>query len=218
MEGLLAHLTTLTPESVYITLVGILLLCGLGVPIPEDISLLAAGYMAYKGVLNVHTACIVCLAAVLTGDTMAFFLGRFFGSRILEGRLSRRIFPPRKQLRVRAYFRKYGSKMIFIGRFLPGLRFSLFFSAGTLRVRAAVFFIYDALAALLSVPALVYLAWIGGEHIERVVIWARRSEWGIVVLLAMAALALVIRAAIKRRRSQQARNPVSLDATAAPPC
>src|SRR5688572_6544535 len=163
MEWLLDHLASLTPTSVYYTLAGILLLCGLGLPIPEDISLICAGYMAHLGVLNVHTAFTVCFAAVLAGDTMAFFLGRFFGARILENRTFQRIFTPRKQLRVRAYFRKYGSKVIFIGRFLPGLRFSIFFSAGTLRLRPTVFFVYDSLAAILSVPFLVYLAWIFGE-------------------------------------------------------
>ena len=145
------------------------MLCGLGLPIPEDISLISAGYMAHLGVVNVHTAFVVCLAAVLGGDALAFFLGRLFGRRVLGWGPAQRLFTARKQLRVRAYFRKYGSKVIFIGRFLPGLRFSIFFSAGTLHVRPAVFLIYDTLAALLSVPFLVYLAWGFGEHIDHVI-------------------------------------------------
>jgi membrane protein DedA with SNARE-associated domain len=83
MEWFIKHLSTMTTVEAYLWLTGILLLCGLGLPIPEDVSLIAAGYFAYKGVLNVHKALAVCFAAVLAGDTLAFFLGRWFGRRLL---------------------------------------------------------------------------------------------------------------------------------------
>jgi membrane protein DedA with SNARE-associated domain len=202
MQQLFEHLTSASPTTVYFWLAGILLLCGLGLPIPEDISLISAGALAYEGVINVHTGFFVCFAAVLGGDTLAFLLGRFFGPRVLQSRIFKRFFTPKKQLRVRAYFRKYGSKVIFIGRFLPGLRFSIFFSAGTLRVKPAIFFIYDSLAAILSVPFLVYLAWLFGDKIHHVVVWARRSEYGILAVAVAAALLIVVKT-YKRRRSRR---------------
>lgn len=202
MEWFLEHLSNLSAGSVYLTIAGILMLCGLGLPIPEDISLISAGYMAHLGAVNVHTVFAVCFAAVLAGDTLAFLLGRWFGRRVLELRLAQRFFTRRKQLRVRAYFRKYGSKVVFIARFLPGLRFSIFFSAGSLHVRFAVFFIYDTLAAALSVPFLVYLAWIFGDKIDNVIAWARRSEYGILVIAAAAVTLVVVKAYRSRRRKR----------------
>jgi membrane protein DedA with SNARE-associated domain len=200
MDWLINHLTSLAPSAIYDTLVAILLLCGLGLPIPEDVSLISAGYLAHLGILNVHKVFLVCFAAVLGGDCLAFTLGRLFGSRLLDSRLAQRFFQPRKQIRVRAYFRKFGSKVIFIARFLPGLRFSIFLSAGTLRVRPSIFFIYDALAALVSVPALVYLAWIFGEHIDHVVSWVRRSEYGILIVVVAVVLWFAVKMLRKRRR------------------
>jgi membrane protein DedA with SNARE-associated domain len=200
MDWLLAQLTSLPPSAVYDTLAGILLLCGLGLPIPEDVSLISAGYLAHRGVVNLHTVFLVCFASVLGGDCIAFTLGRLFGSRLLDSRLARRFFRPRKQIRVRAYFRKYGSKVIFIARFLPGLRFSIYLSAGTLRVRPSVFITYDSLAALVSVPALVYLAWAFGEHIDHVVSWARRSEYGILIAVLLVAAWFAVKMLRKRRR------------------
>jgi membrane protein DedA with SNARE-associated domain len=205
MEWLLEHLRELSPLSVHLSLGGILLLCGLGLPIPEDISLISGGYMAHLGVVNVHTTFLVCLAAVLGGDTAAFFLGRQFGRRILGWGPAQRLFSARKQLRVRAYFRKYGSKVIFIGRFLPGLRFSIFFSAGTLHVKPTTFFVYDSLAALLSVPFLVYLAWAFGEHIDHVIAWARRSEYGILALSLVVAAFLTFKLIRRGRRQRRER-------------
>jgi membrane protein DedA with SNARE-associated domain len=202
MQWLLDHLHTASPTTVYYWMAGILLLCGLGLPIPEDISLITAGALAYAGVVNVHTAFFVCLAAVLGGDTLAFLLGRFFGPRVLQSRLFKRFFTPKKQLRVRAYFRKYGSKVIFVGRFLPGLRFTIYFSAGILKVRPAIFFIYDSLAAILSVPLLVYAAWFFGNRIQHVITWAHRSEWGILVAVGLVVGLLVLKT-YRRRRARK---------------
>ena len=122
MKWFIAHLSVMTPLGAYLWLTGILLLCGLGLPIPEDISLIAAGYFSYKGVLQVHRAAVICLAAVLAGDSLAFFMGRYFGRRVLASPFAKRYFTPRRQLRVRAYFRKFGSKVVLVGRFTPGLR------------------------------------------------------------------------------------------------
>ena len=199
MDWLINHLTSLAPSAIYDTLAGILLLCGLGLPVPEDLSLISAGYLAHLGIVNVHTVFLVCFAAVLGGDCIAFALGRLFGSRLLDSRLARRVFRPRKQIRVRAYFRKFGSKVIFVARFLPGLRFSIFLSAGTLRVRPSVFFIYDSLAALVSVPTLVYLSWVFGEHIDHVVSWVRRSEYGILIVVVLAVVWITVKMLRKRR-------------------
>jgi membrane protein DedA with SNARE-associated domain len=199
----IAHLSTLTPLGAYLWLGGILLLCGFGLPIPEDISLIAAGYFAHRGVLDVHLAFLVCLSAVLLGDTMSFFMGRYFGRRVLSSRLAQRYFTPRRQLRVRAYFRKFGSKVVLVGRFTPGLRFTIFFTAGTLHVRPAVFLVYDFAAAAISVPVLVYCAWFFGSQIDRVVVYARHTEHGILIAILIAGVVITIKA-LKRRRARAA--------------
>jgi membrane protein DedA with SNARE-associated domain len=195
MEWLLSQLTS----HVYAKLAGLLLLCGLGLPIPEDISLISAGYLAHLGTVEIHCVFLVCFAAVLGGDTLAFTLGRQFGTRLLASRFGHRYFTPKRQRRVRAYFRTYGSKVIFIARFLPGLRFSIFLSAGMLHVRPYVFIVYDSLAALVSVPFLVYSAFYFGDRIDQVIKWAKRSEYGILVLVGVAALVVAIKVLRKRR-------------------
>lgn len=203
MQWIIEHLSSMSPLGAYLWLAGILLLCGLGLPVPEDVSLIAAGYFAYKGVLNVHYAFAVCFGAVLLGDTFAFFLGRWCGQRVLASPWARRYFTPRRQRRVRAYFRKFGSKVVFFGRFTPGLRFSIYFSAGMLHLRPSVFFIYDTLAAIISVPVLVYVAWYFGQHIDRVVKFARHTEHGIMVALSIVGAVLLIKAYRRRRRRKQ---------------
>lgn len=194
MQWFISHLSTMTPLGAYAWLAGILLLCGMGLPIPEDISLIAAGYFSWKGVLNVHWAFAICFAAVLIGDTAAFFMGSLFGRRVLASRWARRYFTPRRQLRVRAYFRKFGNRVVLVGRFTPGFRFTIFFTAGTLHLRPSVFFIYDFAAAAFSVPVLVYSAWFFGGQIDHVISYARRTEHGILILILIVGSVLGIKA------------------------
>jgi membrane protein DedA with SNARE-associated domain len=206
VKWIIAQLMTLTPIGAYLWLFTILLLCGFGLPIPEDISLIAAGYLSWRGteghspVINVHVAFAVCFAAVLAGDTIAFFFGRRYGRRVLASNLARRYFTPKRQLRTRAYFRKFGSKVILVGRFTPGLRFTIFFTAGTLHVRPSVFFIYDFVAAAFSVPVLVYVAYGFGDKIDHVIMYARRTEHGILIAIVIAAIIIVVKLIRRRRR------------------
>lgn len=210
MDWLIEQLLVLPPVLVLLSLGLILLSCGLGLPVPEDITLITAGYLAYRGVIDIHVAFAVCFLAVLGGDAVAFSLGRCYGSLLLKTRLSRWVLTPRRERRIRAYFRKYGDRVIFIGRFLPGLRFSIFFSAGMLRLRSAVFLTYNGLAALLSVPALVYSAWYFGDRIDQVLTWVRRSEHGVVFLVVVALAIVAFKTArAKREQPRSARRPHS---------
>jgi membrane protein DedA with SNARE-associated domain len=212
VQWFIAHLSTMTPLGAYAWLFTILLLCGFGLPVPEDISLIAAGYLSWlakygpfenlRG-FNVHMAFGICLLAVLGGDTIAFFFGRRYGRRVLASNLARRYFTPKRQLRTRAYFRKFGSKVVLVGRFTPGLRFTIFFTAGTLHVRAATFFIYDFVAAAFSVPVLVYVAYFFGEQIDNVIKYARRTEHGILVAILIAAAIVTIKLLRRRKRIQR---------------
>ncbi len=205
MKWFIAHLSNLSPLGAYTWLGGILILCGLGLPIPEDLSLIAAGYFSWRGVLHVSKAFAVCFAAVLAGDSLAFFLGRYFGRRVLASRLAQKYFTHRRQIKVRAYFRKFGSKVVLVGRFTPGLRFTIFFTAGTLHLRPPVFLIYDFSAAAFTVPLLVYSAWFFGGQIDYVVRYAHRFDAVIVVAVAIAALIAAVRAWRRHKRIAEAR-------------
>src|SRR5258708_30333697 len=97
----------MTPLGAYLWLIGILLLCGLGLPIPEDISLIAAGYFSYKGVLQVHRAAVICLAAVLAGGSLAFFIGRDFCPGVLARPFAQPSFTPPRPRPLRPHLPEY---------------------------------------------------------------------------------------------------------------
>ena len=106
---------------------------------------------------------------------------------------------------MRAYFRKFGSKVVLVGRFTPGLRFTIFFTAGTLHTRPSTFFVYDFSAAAFSVPVLVYSAWFFGGQIDHVLGYARRTERGIIAAVVVAAVIVGVRAWRRHQRRVAAR-------------
>lgn len=135
----------------------ILLACGLGVPIPEDIVLIVAGVLASEGGRDWMPVAAVMYVGVLSGDSMIFVAGRFFGTRLLALAWVRQLFSTAKQEKVEYFFERHGAKGLFLGRFLPGLRAPIYFSAGSMKVGYLKFLLLDGFAAAISVPVFVWL-------------------------------------------------------------
>jgi membrane protein DedA with SNARE-associated domain len=153
MDWLFVYLTSLTTSIAYLTIFGVLLACGLGFPLPEDIPLVAAGFLVWDGTIHIAPAIVVTLVGVLIGDTLLFYLGRKLGLKIVDPRAGGgTLFKPARVRRTRAYFRKYGSKIVFFARFVAGIRAVAFFMAGATGMKYSRFLFLDALAAFLSVP------------------------------------------------------------------
>ena len=120
--ALLDALTDLFINNGYIALFTVLVVCGLGVPIPEDISLVAGGIIAGLGHAELRTMIVVGLAGVLVGDSIMFLVGYRPGPHARRLRWVARVLTPRRYARVQAKFDRYGNRMLFFARFLPGLR------------------------------------------------------------------------------------------------
>ena len=142
----------------YIAVFGILILCGFGLPVPEDITLVSGGVISGLGMTNPHTMLAVGLAGVLIGDSTMFLAGRIFGYRIQKIRMFRKILSPRRFSHIQRKFKQYGLGLLFVARFLPGLRSPIFLVAGmSRRISYFTFILMDGIAALISVPVWVYL-------------------------------------------------------------
>ena len=177
----------------------ILILCGLGLPVPEDIVLVAAGALAeLDGRHWVETSTIMYVGVML-GDSTIFFAGRYYGGKLRSARWFQRMFSEKKQAKVEALFERYHSMVLFVGRFLPGLRAPIFFTAGSTRVKYWKFFFFDGLAALISVPFFVWLGhWLWAKFSEDLSqleqVLARTHSYSIivaVVILLVVALAVI---------------------------
>jgi membrane protein DedA with SNARE-associated domain len=151
----------------YLCVLAALLAASLGVPLPEDIPLLTGGYLCHRGLAELPIMIAVGMAGVLTGDFVLFSLGRRFGHHIVEHRVVRRIIKPSRLLLAERLFERHGIKIVFIGRFLPGLRGMIFMATGVMKVPRWKFAAVNGFAACISVPTLVILGKIFGANFDQ---------------------------------------------------
>ena len=191
---LLERLITIFTENGYVAVFIALMICGAGLPLPEDITLVAGGVIAGLGYANVHAMFALAMFGVLLGDSAIFLLGHHYGARMLKWRLVARVLTPSRYAMVQEKFVRYGNRMLFIARFLPGMRTTVYITAGTShRVSFLRFLLIDGLAALISVPFWVYLGYFGADNHAWLEKWVRRGQgslWALVGLLLLTLLAL----------------------------
>ncbi len=183
---LLTQLVTYFAEHGYVAVLLALLLCAVGAPLPEDVTLVAGGVIAGLGYANVHLMFFLAMFGVLVGDLTMFALGHHFGARMLRWRLVARVLTPKRYATVQQKFARYGNRLLFTARFLPGMRTAVFITAGlTHRVSVWRFLLFDGLAALISVPIWVYLGFAGADNHEWLLKWLHRGQAGLWVILAL---------------------------------
>jgi membrane protein DedA with SNARE-associated domain len=190
MDFIIDFLLNFYGPTPYLIIFGILLACGLGLPIPEDITLFAAGVMVYYGVGTLGTMVAVSMVGVILGDSIIFFLGHKFGRKLTKKWIFHKLLPDDRLDAVGKKFRERGNKLLFAARFMPGLRAPIFFSAGTLHVPYRTFVFYDGGAAVVSVPAIIGAVYYFGDELDRVVRVIQRIEHGIVAVIFAAILAI----------------------------
>jgi membrane protein DedA with SNARE-associated domain len=191
---LLQRLITIFTENGYVAVFIALMICGAGLPLPEDITLVAGGVIAGLGYANVHAMFALAMFGVLLGDCAIFLLGHHYGARMLKWRLVARVLTPSRYAMVQEKFVRYGNRMLFVARFLPGMRTTVYITAGTShRVSFLRFLLIDGLAALISVPFWVYLGYFGADNHAWLEKWVRRGQgslWALVGLLLLTLLVL----------------------------
>jgi membrane protein DedA with SNARE-associated domain len=189
----------------------LLFLSGVGLPLPEDVPLTLAGFTTIKQandqfvLANYLTTFMLVVIPILLGDLIAYTLGRRYGlglsSRI---GLLRRVLTPARLGRVQAWFDRYGSFAVFLGRQVAGVRFVTFFMAGSMRVSVPRFVGFDFLGCVVSVPVWMTLGTLASRYGEK---WlhaamGRASQTILlVVIVLIVGLAVVTKIRANRERT-----------------
>jgi membrane protein DedA with SNARE-associated domain len=192
-EASLEALQGFVDNFTYLCVFVVLLLGSLGVPIPEEMPIIAAAVMSHEGVVRWWLALPVCLLGVLSGDMVLYWVGRQWGEQVLAWRLVRLVLSPAREQWLKAAYRRHALKTVAATRHLLGLRAAAFLTAGSARVPFWKFVVADAGAALVSVPLVFGLAYFFTDRLEAIMADVHRAErWlGLAGLLALAAILIV---------------------------
>ncbi len=180
-------------QFTYLGIFAVLLLGSLGVPIPEEMSIIAAAVLSHAGLARWWFALPVCLLGVLSGDVVLYWVGWHWGEHVLNWRAVRLVLTPEREQWLKAANRRHALKTVVTARHVMGLRAAAFLTAGNARVPFWKFVVADAGAAALGVPFVFGLAYFFTDEIAAIVADVHRVErWlGLAGLLVLAAVLVV---------------------------
>lgn len=176
----------------YAAILLFMLIGSVGLPFPEEIVMLAAGYAARAGFMHLAGAIIVSFIAVLLGDLVGYGIGHH------GGKLFKRLLSQEKFMRVEKYFERHGSKTIFFSRFLAGIRVFFPIAAGATKMKLREFLLWDTLAALVWVPLMVLIGFWAGGFVPVLISWFRRLD--LIAGIGFAVFLIVLLFAYKERK------------------
>jgi membrane protein DedA with SNARE-associated domain len=137
-------------------------------PLPSELVMPPAGYLAAKGQMNGVLAVVAGTLGSMIGALVNYGLALFVGEPLLR-RYGKYVLVSGKSLdRSEAFFRKHGEISTLIGRLLPVVRHLISIPAGVSRMDLRRFVLFTALGAGVWCAVLTYLGYIIGRHGEEV--------------------------------------------------
>jgi membrane protein DedA with SNARE-associated domain len=130
-------------------------------PSPSEVVMIPAGYLAYKGNMNIFLVIFSGVSGSLAGAWFNYLLAHKFGRNFLL-----KIVSEKKIKKLDNFFEKHGHISTFTGRLLPGIRQYISFPAGLAKMDKVKFTIYTTLGALIWVVILTLLGYFIGENQE----------------------------------------------------
>jgi membrane protein DedA with SNARE-associated domain len=137
-------------------------------PLPSELVMPPAGYLAAKGQMNAILAVAAGTLGSVIGALVNYALALFVGEPLLR-KYGRYVLVSGRSLdRTEAFFRRHGEISTLLGRLLPVVRHLISIPAGVSRMSLRRFILFTALGAGVWCAILTYLGWIIGRHGEEV--------------------------------------------------
>ncbi len=185
-----AWITALIEQRGYLGIVLLMIAENVFPPLPSEVIMPLAGYVAARGDLNAIGVVLAGTTGSMIGTMPWYFAGRWMSAGRLERWASRHgrllTVAPQDLQQARRWFERRGSATVFFGRLLPAVRTVISAPAGLTCMPLARFLLWSSLGSLLWVGALVALGHVLGAHHGRIAQWLDPAT-KVIVGLALAA-------------------------------
>jgi membrane protein DedA with SNARE-associated domain len=150
----------------YIGIFILLILGEIGLPFPEDATLILSGFLIAQRVTKPVPTLMVVYCGLLLTDFSLYWVGKKYGRKVIEHKRFRRILSAEKLLTLEEKFKKWGIYVVCVGRHFLGIRAQIFLAAGVMRMSTLKFIMADAASAILTITLMVGMGFLGGNSIE----------------------------------------------------
>ena len=167
-------------------------------PFPSEIIMIPAGYLAYKGEMNLYIVVLAGILGSVGGALFNYYLAMHFGRKFIL-KYGKYFFIKEETLdKLEAFFVKHGELSTFNGRLIPGIRQLISLPAGLARMNVAKFSLYSALGAGIWVIVLVTLGYVLGSNEELISEYLKTAT--VIALISVVLITLFYVVRHKRRK------------------
>ena len=133
-------------------------------PFPSEIIMIPAGYLAFKGEMNIYVVVFIGIFGSVAGAIFNYYFALLFGRKFIL-KYGKYFFVKEETLdKLEAFFKKHGELSTFNGRLIPGIRQLISLPAGLAKMNLWKFSLYSALGAGIWVIVLVVIGYLLGSN------------------------------------------------------
>ncbi len=155
------------------------------IPIPSELVMPPAGYLAFQGKMNMSIAILCGTFGSLTGAYANYFVSRYLGRPLILKYGKYVLIPPDKFQRVEQFFLRHGEISTFIGRLLPVVRHLISIPAGLSGMNHFKFALYTLAGAGIWCTILTWIGYAIGENQSLIMQYSHKALVWVILFSAM---------------------------------
>ena len=155
--------------------------------LPGDSLLFAIGAFSAVGAFKISWLYIILVSAAIIGDTVNYFIGKYFGDKIVKMKDNRFI---KKEYidKTHKFYERHGGKTIILARFVPIIRTFAPFVAGIGKMNYSKFVVYNITGGILWVTLFL----LGGYYFGNVPIIKENFSVTIYTVIIISVLPIIV--------------------------
>ncbi len=171
-----------------------------GLPLPGEVFLFAAGFLASTGSLKLPFVIALGAAGAVVGDSLSYLLGRLGGERLPQLYCKMTLGSADCVRKTHEYFARRGGPTVAFARFVVGVRAFAAPMAGSTKMAYPRFLTYDALGAVLWAALMAAFGYLFGSRWDRFQVGYRRYYGFLLLTVLFVALGYILMKSLRRRR------------------
>jgi membrane protein DedA with SNARE-associated domain len=177
-------------------------------PIPSELVMPLAGFMAREGIFNIWGVILAGMIGSVLGAVVLYYFGAWANETIVRRfirRWGRYAFVSEQDLDVSlGFFSRYGELVIFFGRLIPLVSSLISIPAGMDRMPMPKLLFYTVLGTTLWSAFLSYMGWLLQANWDQVAGYIEQYQRVVLVLIALAVVFFLYRRVIAPRFARRA--------------
>lgn len=172
-----------------------------GVFLPGEVIVVAAGFAASSGTLDLTAVIMVASLGAFTGSCVSYALGYWGGRSLIEAIAGKVGVDGDRIAAADAYFSSHGPVTVFVGRYMSGVKAFIPALAGAHRMRLPLFMIFGAIGIVTWTLGAALLGFYFGRNWETLIGVVKTFGWA----LPLAVLLIIGGLWYRRRRAAMVR-------------